>query len=39
MIGPVPVDFILFGFVLAGIAIFTHHTLRVAVIGLALVTL
>ena len=39
MIGPVPVDFILFGFVLAGIAIFTHHTLRVAVIGLAAVTL
>jgi Na+/H+ antiporter NhaD/arsenite permease-like protein len=39
MIGPVPVDFILFACVLAGIAFFTHHTLRVAVIGLAVVTL
>ncbi len=39
MIGPVPVDFILFGLVLAGIAVFTHHTLRVALTGLAAVTL
>src|SRR5262249_50448791 len=37
MIGPVPVDFILFGLVLAGIGIFTHHTLRVAVYGLAVI--
>jgi hypothetical protein len=34
-LGPVPIDFILFGLVLAGVAIFHHHTLRVAVIGLA----
>jgi Na+/H+ antiporter NhaD/arsenite permease-like protein len=34
-LGPVPVDFILFGLVLAGVAIFHHHTLRVALIGLA----
>jgi hypothetical protein len=37
-IGPVPVDFILFGLVLAGVAIFHHHTLRVAVVGLAVIT-
>jgi Na+/H+ antiporter NhaD/arsenite permease-like protein len=38
MLGPVPVDFILFGFILLGIAFFQHHTLRVAVYGLAAVT-
>ncbi len=35
----VPVDFILFAGVLAGVALFHHHTLRVATIGLAVVTL
>jgi len=38
MLGPVPVDFILFALILAGIAIFHHHTLRVAVLGLVAVT-
>jgi len=38
MLGPVPVDFILFALVLAGIAVFHNHTLRVAVVGLAVVT-
>ena len=36
-LGPIPVDFVLFGLVLAGVAIFHHHTLRVAVIGLAVI--
>ena len=36
-IGPVPVDFILFGLTLLGVALFHHHTLRVALIGLATV--
>ncbi len=35
----VPVDFILFALTLAGVALFHHHTLRVAVIGLVLITL
>jgi Na+/H+ antiporter NhaD/arsenite permease-like protein len=35
----VPVDFILFGLTLAGVALFHHHTLRVAVVGLAAITL
>src|SRR6476469_9977215 len=34
-----PVDFILFGLTLAGVALFHHHTLRVALTGLAAVTL
>src|SRR5256885_6780431 len=34
----VPVDFILFGITLLGVALFQRHTLRVAVAGLALVT-
>src|SRR5260221_13339456 len=38
MLGPVPVDFILFALILLGSAIFNHHTLRVAVWGLAAVT-
>ena len=33
MIGPVPVEFVLFACVLAGVAVFHHHTLRVAVLG------
>ncbi len=35
----VPVDFVLFGLTLAGVALFHHHTLQVALIGLAVVTL
>jgi Na+/H+ antiporter NhaD/arsenite permease-like protein len=34
----IPVDFILFACVLAGVALFHHHTLRVAVVGLAVIT-
>jgi len=37
-IAGVPVDFILFASTLVGVAIFHHHTLRVAVIGLVVVT-
>ena len=39
MIGPVPVDFILFALILAGIAFFHNQTFRVAVSGLVVVTL
>ena len=39
MLGPVPVDFILFALILAGIAFFHRHTLQVAVGGLAAVTI
>ncbi len=39
MIGPVPVDFILFACVLAGVAVFHHHSLRVAVIGVVVISL
>ena len=35
----VPVDFVLFGLTLAGVALFHHHTLQVALIGLAAITL
>jgi Na+/H+ antiporter NhaD/arsenite permease-like protein len=35
----IPLDFILFACVLAGVALFHHHTLRVALIGLAAITL
>ncbi|HEY6828042.1 MAG TPA: hypothetical protein VI259_14380, partial [Gemmatimonadaceae bacterium] len=38
-IGTVPIDFILFGLTLAGVALFHHHTLKIAVIGLAVITL
>jgi Na+/H+ antiporter NhaD/arsenite permease-like protein len=38
MLGPVPVDFILFGVVLLGIALFHHRTLQVALTGLAAIT-
>ncbi len=37
-IAGVPLDFFLFAAVLAGVAFFHHHTLRVAVIGLATIT-
>ncbi len=35
----VPVDFILFAFTLLGVAVFHHHTLRVALTGLAVIAL
>src|SRR5690348_3167415 len=35
----VPVDFVLFGLTLAGVALFHHHTLQVALTGLAVITL
>jgi Na+/H+ antiporter NhaD/arsenite permease-like protein len=38
-IGPVPVDFILFALTLLGVAVFHHHTFRVAVYGLVVITL
>ncbi len=34
----IPVDFILFALTLLGVALFHHHTLRVALIGLATIT-
>src|SRR6202165_1451432 len=39
MLGPVPVDFILFALVLLGIALFHRHTLQVAVTGLVVITI
>ncbi len=39
MLGPVPLDFVLFACVLLGIALFHHHTFRVAVTGLAAIVL
>jgi Na+/H+ antiporter NhaD/arsenite permease-like protein len=38
-IAGIPIDFILFGLTLAGVALFHHHTLRVAVIGVVVITL
>ncbi|HET6220804.1 MAG TPA: citrate transporter [Dongiaceae bacterium] len=38
MIAGIPVDFILFALTLAGVAIFHHHTLGVAVTGLVVIT-
>jgi Na+/H+ antiporter NhaD/arsenite permease-like protein len=35
-IGPVRVEFIIFGLILLGVAFFHHHTFRVAVIGLTI---
>jgi Na+/H+ antiporter NhaD/arsenite permease-like protein len=35
----VPIEFILFAAVLAGVAVFHHHSLRVALIGVAVITL
>ncbi|MFO1415616.1 MAG: citrate transporter [Burkholderiales bacterium] len=37
-VGPVPVDFILFGLTLLGVALFHHHTLKVALAGLFTIT-
>ena len=39
MLGPVPVDFILFACVLAGVAVFHNHSLRVAVVGAIVISL
>src|SRR5690349_2858898 len=39
MLGPVPVDFILFALILAGIAIFHRRTLEIAVSGLIAITI
>src|SRR5713226_1341211 len=38
-IAGVPVDFVLFGITLLGVALFHHHTLRVALTGLAVISL
>lgn len=38
MIGPVPVDFILFACVLAGVALWNHHSLRVALVGVGVIS-
>ena len=35
----IPIEFILFGLTLLGVAVFHHHTLRVGLIGLAVVTI
>ena len=35
----IPLDFFLFGFTLLGVALFHHHTLKVALTGLAVITL
>ena len=37
-IAGIPLDFFLFGFTLLGVALFHHHTLKVALIGLAVIT-
>jgi Na+/H+ antiporter NhaD/arsenite permease-like protein len=39
MLGPIPVDFILFALILAGIAFFHHKTFEIAVSGLVAITL
>jgi Na+/H+ antiporter NhaD/arsenite permease-like protein len=38
-IGTIPIDFILFALTLVCVALFHHHTLKVALIGLAVITL
>ena len=38
-LGRIPIDFILFALTLAGVAVFHHHTLKVAVTGLVVITL
>jgi Na+/H+ antiporter NhaD/arsenite permease-like protein len=37
-IGPVPIDFILFGLTLIGVALFHRHTLKIALLGFAAIT-
>jgi Na+/H+ antiporter NhaD/arsenite permease-like protein len=36
---PVPIEFVLFGLTLIGVAVFHHHTLRVSLIGLGAIVL
>src|SRR5919198_3799238 len=36
---PVPIEFVLFGLTLVGVAVFHHHTLRVSLIGLGAIAL
>jgi Na+/H+ antiporter NhaD/arsenite permease-like protein len=38
-VGGIPVDFLLFGLTLLGVAIFHHHTLKVALTGLITITI
>ena len=38
-VGGIPVDFLLFGLTLLGVALFHRHTLRVALTGVATITL
>jgi Na+/H+ antiporter NhaD/arsenite permease-like protein len=38
-VGELPIEFILFGLTLLGLAVFYHHTMRVALAGLAAVTI
>jgi Na+/H+ antiporter NhaD/arsenite permease-like protein len=39
MLGPIPIDFILFALTLLGVALFHRHTLQVALLGLASILL
>ncbi len=39
MIAGIPLEFFFFGFTLLGVALFHHHVLKVALIGLAVITL
>ena len=39
LVAGVPVEFILFALTLAGVALFHHHTLRIAVLGLIAITI
>ena len=36
---PVPIEFVLFGLTLVGVAVFHHRTLRVSLIGLGAIVL
>ncbi len=38
-VGPVPVEFIMFGLVLIGVALFHHHTLKIALTGATVIAL
>src|SRR5947207_9033803 len=35
----IPIDFVLFGLTLLGVAVFHHHTLRIALMGLATIAI
>jgi Na+/H+ antiporter NhaD/arsenite permease-like protein len=39
MIGPIPVDFLLFACVLAGVALLHNHTLKVSIVGVIVIAL